>query len=97
MSEFEIVLGLPFGITFELTPTTVAAGFRHTFVWGWLTNAALGAIFFITPRVTGRPISRGGIGVLGMATWNVGFAAGLTLLYIPQLADTGTLTGFPLR
>ncbi len=96
MSEFEIVLALPFGISFELTPTTVAAGFRHAFVWGWLTNAALGAIFFITPRVTGRPISNGRIGMLGMATWNVGFAAGLTLLYIPQLADTGTLTGFPL-
>ena len=56
MSSFEFVLGLPFGLTFELTPDTVAAGFRHTFVWGWLTNAALGAIFFVTPRVTGRPI-----------------------------------------
>ncbi|HJT64620.1 MAG TPA: hypothetical protein VJ839_07620, partial [Candidatus Limnocylindria bacterium] len=96
ISEFEIVLALPFGISFELTPTTVAAGFRHAFVWGWLTNAALGAIFFITPRITGRPIAHSRIGVLGMGTWNVGFAAGLTLLYIPALADTGTLTGFPL-
>ena len=96
LSEFEFVLGLPFGLTFELTPTTVAAGFRHTFVWGWLTNAALGAIFFITPRVTGRPICPSTDRVLGMVIWNVGFAAGLTLLYIPQLADTGTLTGFPL-
>lgn len=96
MSDFEFVLGLPFGISFELTPTTVAAGFRHTFVWGWLTNAALGAIFFITPRVTGRGIAHPRIGALGMVTWNVGFAAGLTLLYIPALSDTGTLTGFPL-
>ncbi len=96
MSEFEIVVGLPFGLTFELTPTTVAAGFRHAFVWGWLTNAAFGAIFFITPRVTGQPIAHSRTGVLGMATWNVGFAAGLTLLYIPQLADSGTLTAFPL-
>ncbi len=87
---------MPFGLTFELTPDTVAAGFRHAFVWGWLTNAALGAIFFVTPRVTGRAIAHVRIGVLGMVIWNVGFAAGLTLLYIPQLADTGTLTGFPL-
>ncbi len=96
MSSFEFVLVLPFGLSFELTPTTVSAGFRHAFVWGWLTNAALGAIFFITPRVTGRPVAHTRIGVLGMITWNVGFAAGLTLLYIPQLADSGTLTGFPL-
>jgi cbb3-type cytochrome oxidase subunit 1 len=96
VSEFEFVLGLPFGISVELTPTTVAAGFRHAFVWGWLTNAALGAIFFITPRITGRPVAHGRIGALGMVTWNVGFAAGLTLLYIPAISDTGSLTGFPL-
>lgn len=96
MSEFEFILNLPFGLTVEVTPDTVSAGFRHAFVWGWLTNAALGAIFFILPRITGRPTAHPRIGVLGMATWNVGFAAGLTLLYIPSLADTGTLSGFPL-
>jgi cytochrome c oxidase cbb3-type subunit I len=96
LSSFEFVLGLPFGYTFQLTPDTVAAGFRHTFVWGWLTNAAFGAIFFVLPRVTGRHIAHPRIGILGLVIWNVGFAAGLTLLYIPQVADTGTLTGFPL-
>ena len=96
LSEFEIILELPFGLTVEVTRETVLAGFRHAFVWGWLTNAALGAIFFITPRMTGRPVVYPRIGVLGMAIWNVGFAAGLTLLYIPSLADTGALTGFPL-
>lgn len=96
MSSFEIVLALPFGYSFELTPDTVSAGFRHAFVWGWLTNAALGAIFFVTPRVTGRPLGHTRIGVTGMVLWNVGFAAGLTLLYIPQVAETGSLTGFPV-
>ena len=96
LSSFTFVIQLPLGMTFELTPDTVAAGFRHAFVWGWLTNAALGAVFFLTPRITGHPIAHPRIGMTGMVLWNVGFAAGLTLLYIPQVADTGTLTGFPL-
>jgi cbb3-type cytochrome oxidase subunit 1 len=97
MSEFRLVVeDLPFGLAIAFTPETVAAGFRHTFVWGWLTNAALGAIFFITPRLTGRPLADPRMGLLGMITWNVGFAAGLTALYLPALADTGTLTAFPL-
>ncbi|MGH2489222.1 MAG: cbb3-type cytochrome c oxidase subunit I, partial [Candidatus Limnocylindria bacterium] len=96
VSEFQLVVELPLGLVIEFTPDTVAAGFRHAFVWGWLTNAALGAVFFITPRLTGRPLARRRMGLLGMLTWNVGFAAGLTVLYLPALADTGTLTGFPL-
>jgi cbb3-type cytochrome oxidase subunit 1 len=97
VSEFQLVVeDLPFGLAIAFTPETVAAGFRHTFVWGWLTNAALGAIFFITPRLTGLPLAHPRMGLLGMITWNVGFAAGLTALYLPALADTGTLTAFPL-
>lgn len=96
MPEFQLVVELPLGLVIEFTPDTVAAGFRHTFVWGWLTNAALGAVFFITPRLIGRPLARPRMGVLGMITWNVGFAAGLTVLYVPALADVGTVTGFPL-
>jgi cbb3-type cytochrome oxidase subunit 1 len=96
LSGVDFIVQLPFGLTIAVTLETVGAGFRHAFVWGWLTNAALGAIFFIVPRVTGRPIAHRRSGFLGMATWNVGFAAGLTLLYIPELADTGVLTGFPL-
>jgi cytochrome c oxidase cbb3-type subunit 1 len=96
ISDITFAIQLPLGMTFELTPATVSAGFRHAFVWGWLTNAAFGAIFFLTPRITGQPIAHPRIGMSGMALWNIGFAAGLTLLYIPQVADTGTLTGFPL-
>ena len=97
ISGFQLVVEeLPFGLAIAFTPETVAAGFRHTFVWGWLTNAALGAIFFITPRLTGRPLARPRMGLLGMITWNIGFAAGLTALYLPALAGTGTLTAFPL-
>ena len=95
MSGFTFILELPFGLTVEFTPDTVAAGFRHAFAWGWLTNAALGAIFFATPRLTGRPIVNPRIAVLGMFTWNAGFAAGLAILYVPQLVDPGTITGFP--
>ena len=95
MSSFTFIIELPFGLSVEFTADTVAAGFRHTFAWGWLTNAALGAIFFATPRLTGRPITGQRTAVLGMIIWNVGFAAGLALLYIPQLVDEGTVTGFP--
>jgi cbb3-type cytochrome oxidase subunit 1 len=96
MGGFTFVIQLPLAMTFELTPTTVSAGFRHAFAWGWLTNAAFGAIFFITPRVTGRPIAHAQIGLSGMVLWNIGIAAGLTLLYVPQVAGTGLLTGFPV-
>jgi len=96
VASFEFVLALPFGLTIEITPDTVSAGFRHAFLWGWLANAALGAVFFLTPRMTGRPLRRVKTGVLGMATWNVGFAAGLTLLYLPAYADIGLVTAFPL-
>jgi cbb3-type cytochrome oxidase subunit 1 len=96
ISDFQLVVELPLGLVVEFTPDTVAAGFRHLFVWGWLTNAALGAVFFITPRLTGRPLARRRMGFVGMLTWNIGFAAGLTVLYLPAMADTGLLTAFPL-
>jgi len=95
MSGFTFTIELPFGITIAFTADTVASGFRHTFAWGWLTNAALGAIFFATPRLTGHPIAMRRTAVLGMATWNVGFAAGLAFLYMPQFVDSGSVTGFP--
>jgi cbb3-type cytochrome oxidase subunit 1 len=97
LSDFQLVVEeLPFGLAIAFTPDTVAAGFRHTFVWGWLTNVALGATFFITPRLTGRPLAHPRMGWLGMITWNIGFAAGLSVLYLPAVAGTGTLTAFPL-
>jgi cbb3-type cytochrome oxidase subunit 1 len=97
MPEFQLVIDLEaLGLSIEFTPDTVAAGFRHLFVWGWLTNAALGAIFFVTPRLTGRPLEHQRMGLLGMLIWNVGFAAGLTVLYVPAFADSGTLSAFPL-
>ena len=94
VTSFEIIIELPFGLSIEVTRETVAAGFRHAFAWGWLVNAALGAIFFITPRLTGRPLANPRTAVLGMATWNVGFAAGLALLYMPAFSGTGLLGGF---
>ena len=97
VTDFQIMLELPLGLpTIEVTRDTVAAGFRHAFLWGWLTNAAFGAVFFLTPRMTGRPIANRRTGIVGMVTWNVGFAAGLALLYMPSVADAGSVTAFPL-
>jgi cytochrome c oxidase cbb3-type subunit 1 len=36
------------------------------------------------------------MGFVGMLTWNIGFVAGLAVLYLPALADSGMLTAFPL-
>jgi cytochrome c oxidase cbb3-type subunit 1 len=83
-------------LTFELSPGTVESGFWNSLLYGWLGNAGLGAIFFITPRLLGRRLVDEGIASLSASLWNVGLLAGLTALYVPQLAATGALTEFPL-
>ena len=37
-------------LTFELSPATTSSGFWNSLVYGWLGNAGLGAVFFITAR-----------------------------------------------
>ena len=96
-AELVIKIEIPFGgLEVTFSPPAVAAGFWHTLVWGALTNLALGAIFFITPRLTGHPVVSEKLAVLGVSIWNVAFAAGLVALYMPKLAGSGTLTGFPM-
>jgi cbb3-type cytochrome oxidase subunit 1 len=83
-------------LTFEVSPATVGAGFWNALVYGWLTNAGLGAILFITPRVLGRRLVWEKIATGSAAALNIGLMAGLTFIYLPQIAANGTLAEFPL-
>jgi cytochrome c oxidase cbb3-type subunit 1 len=83
-------------LTFEMSPATTASGFWNSLVYGWLGNAGLGAVFFITPRLLGRRLASETMASGAAALWNVGLVAGLAALYVPQLTGTGALTEFPL-
>jgi cytochrome c oxidase cbb3-type subunit 1 len=80
----------------EASPTTVASGFRDAVVFGWLSNAAIGAIFFITPRLLGVRLVDERMAALSLGAWNVGVAAGLAAVYLPSVSQTGPLAEFPL-
>ena len=83
-------------LTFELSPATTTSGFWNSLVYGWLGNAGLGAVFFITPRLAGRRLVGETMASAAAALWNVGLIAGLAALYVPQLTASGALTEFPL-
>jgi cytochrome c oxidase cbb3-type subunit 1 len=83
-------------LTFELSPATTTSGFWNSLVYGWLVNAGLGAVFFITPRLAGRRVMSETMASASAALWNVGLLAGLAAIYVPQLAAPGALTEFPL-
>lgn len=92
--EFDLPLIGKLGIDFSAG--TVSSGFMNALVFGWLSNAAFAAILFITPRLTGARLVGEPITWLGMAAWNLGVAAGLAGLYVPQIAAKGLLAEFPL-
>lgn len=83
-------------LTFELSPATVSSGFWNALVYGWLGNAGLGAILFIAPRLLGRRLVDERMASASAAVWNIGLLAGLTAIYVPQVAAGGALTEFPL-
>jgi len=94
-----LTLSVPtFSGTLEIvmSPATVGAGFWNAVVFGWLSNAGLGAILFITPRVLGQRLVGEQVGAAAAGLWNVGMLAGLTAIYVPSTAATGTLAEFPL-
>jgi cytochrome c oxidase cbb3-type subunit 1 len=83
-------------LTFEMSPATTASGFSNSLVYGWLGNAGLGAVLFITPRALGTRLVSETMASGAAALWNVGLVAGLAALYVPQLSGSGALTEFPL-
>jgi cbb3-type cytochrome oxidase subunit 1 len=87
---------LPGKLAVALSPATVTSGFWNALVYGWLGNAGLGAILFITPRLLGRRLVDERFASVSAGLWNVGLLVGLTVVYVPKLAATGALTEFPL-
>lgn len=87
---------LPGNLAVELSPATVGSGFWNSLVYGWLGNAGLGAVFFITPRLLGARLVDEQVASTSAALWNVGLLAGMAALYVPSLAAAGTLAEFPL-
>lgn len=83
-------------LTVALNPATVTSGFWNATLYGWLGNAGLGAILFITPRLLGRRLVDEQMATASAALWNVGMLAGLITVYMPRLAASGPLTEFPL-
>jgi cytochrome c oxidase cbb3-type subunit I len=83
-------------LTFQVSPATVSGGFWNALVYGWLSNAGLGAILFITPRVLGRPLRLEAVGTGSAALFNIGLMVGFLYVYLPQIAAKGTLAEFPL-
>ena len=92
--SFSITIGS--GIDVEVSRATVDPAFIDALVLGWLTNAALAAILFVTPRLTGRHLASDALANLGLAAWNVALAAGIALLYVKGASSAGPLAEFPL-
>ena len=83
-------------LTLALNPATVTSGFWNATLYGWLGNAGLGAILFITPRLLGRRLVDEQVATTSAALWNVGLVAGMAAAYTTQLTASGSLTEFPL-
>ena len=81
--------------TFAFTPETVTSGFFAALVWGWLTNAAIAGIWYVTPRLTGQPLASNALANVGLVLWNLGVAASLAAAYINELATPGLLMEAP--
>ena len=86
---------LPFDIGVEFNASRVESGFANTLVYGWLTNAGIAALFFIGPRLAGRPLENRGFAFLAFLLWNfVVVAGGLGLIYT-TFAQNGVLAEYP--
>ncbi|MEP6808137.1 MAG: cbb3-type cytochrome c oxidase subunit I, partial [Chloroflexota bacterium] len=98
-SQLSLTLDIPSfsgPLRFVLNPATVSSGFWNSLFYGWLGNAGLGAIFFITPRLLGHRLVDEAMASGSVGLWNIGLLAGLAILYVPQRAATGALTEFPM-
>lgn len=79
-----------------LQPDRMLPGFVNAVVYGWLTNAAIGAIWFVTPRVTGRPLVSNLGANVALGLWNLAVLLGLATIFMGILPDRGLLSEFTL-
>ena len=93
-------INLSFGIpvvnwTFSINPETVTSGFLAALVWGWLTNAAIAGIWYVTPRLTGEPLASNTLANVALVLWNMGVAVSIGAAYVNELAQQGLLMEAP--
>ena len=93
---FEIPMPVGDPLNLEFSAATVVAGFTNALVYGWIGNAGLAAILFITPRILGVRLADEPMAFLSLLLWNVAVAAGIGLIYLPAVAASGMLSEFPL-
>jgi cytochrome c oxidase cbb3-type subunit I len=97
-ATFQMHAGLPFNLNLwiVLEPERMVSAFQNTLVFGWLTNAGIGAIWFVTPRVTGRPLVSNLGANVALGLWNLAVILGIASIYMGILPQTGPLSEFPL-
>ena len=62
----------------------------NALAFGWLASAAIGVIFYVTPRLTGTPLYSERLGNVSVVIWNLTLALGIGLLPL------GVTNGRPL-
>jgi cytochrome c oxidase cbb3-type subunit 1 len=94
--KFEIPLPIITSLPIDISPTTDGAAFGNALVYGWLSNAAFGAILFITPRIGGVALAGEKMAFQAMVAWNLAVAGGLASVYLPSVAQVGRLAEFAI-
>lgn len=89
--ELSLPLGI-FDLSLEFDRRRVDAAFANATVYGFLGNAGLAAITFMTPRLVGRALALEPLVVLGVAAWNMALAGGIAALYVFDLGANAHLT-----
>lgn len=89
--SFSVPLGI-FELSFELDPRRAEYAFATATVYGWLTNAGIGAALFVLPRLAGRALDTDATANLGLGLYNVSLVGGLTWLYFGELPSVAALS-----
>lgn len=95
-------LQLHFPLPFDLNIWVIideqrsASAFQNSLVYGWLTNAGIGAAWFIIPRITGRRLVSNAGANVALGLWNLAVILGLASIFLGILPATGPLAEFPL-
>jgi cbb3-type cytochrome oxidase subunit 1 len=89
---------LPFGLNIWVIVDghRTASAFQNALVYGWLSNAGIGAAWFIVPRITGRSLVSNAGANVALGLWNLAVILGLASIFLGTLPGTGPLSEFPL-
>jgi cytochrome c oxidase cbb3-type subunit I len=92
-----VSLSLPLigGAKFQVDAERAQLAFLNVVVYGWLTNAGIAAIFFITSRLTGRRLFMEKMAMLGLLLLNLGVLAGVAWIYVANPGPVTGLSAFP--